>query len=185
MKGRGKRGNLNWCYLWWLPQRGQLGYGFIQWQRKTELMGEWPHEGICVCLHLHAWMRRCSRQQRQGNWNKCGSCFKIKCAKISAKMFLPVTWTEVAKKMRLSVPFSGCFCPRHISPCFTSACPGSLKKSLTVTGDSRKELLSQRFSSLLQPEACQAERKSLRASPKPHAHTRSSSPTCQLYNYTV
>lgn len=82
--------------------------------------------------------------------------------------------------MRLSVPFA-----LVTSLCVSPRLPWELKKNLTVTGDSRKELLSQRFSSLLQPEACQAERKRLRASSKPHAHTRSSSPTCQLYNYTV
>lgn len=59
------------------------------------------------------------------------------------------------------------------SLCFTPACPGSLKKKLTVTGDSRKELLSQQFSGVPQPEGCQAERRLLHASAhtEPHAHT--------------
>lgn len=74
------------------------------------------------------------------------------------------------------------------SLCFTPACPGSLKKKLTVTGDSRKELLSQQFSSVPQPEGCQAERRLLHAS----AHTEPHAQTCtrevlksNTLNYTI
>lgn len=137
-------------------------------------MGERLHEGFCVCMNLHAWMRGTLRLQRQENEEQILKPFQ-KCAKSAKKVLCVracVSWAEFDTEIRLPVSFSGCFSPACL--CVFHPClPWELKKKLCVTGDTRKELLSQHFSSVPQPEACQAERRLLHASThtRPHAHT--------------
>lgn len=143
-------------------------------------MGERPYEGSCVCTHLHAWMRGCSRLQRQGNQNKRGGHFKIKRAKISGKTLVQVTLTE-AEIYGLLWHFLDVL-PWSCLSIFHPWMPRELKKNPSLTADSRKELLSQHFSSLPQTEACQPEHRLFHVSLKPHAQVLGSNrPIIQLH----
>lgn len=131
------------------------------------------------------------RLQRQEHQGERGGPFKIKHEKSAKKKknsILCVLSRIRPRNKAFSVIFWLVFCPSYVSGCFTPACPGSFKKkkALTVTGDSRKELLPQRFSSVPRPAGLSARAFTrVRTHRATCAHVRPRGPRVQPLNYTI
>lgn len=132
-----------------------------------------------LCLHASACMNaRVFTAAQAAKSQQMWRPFQNKVQKSVEKLLCK--WPEQKQKYGLLWQFLDVLpwsCLSIFHPCM----PQELKKN-SLPADSRKELLSQHFSSLPQAEACQPEHRLFHVSPKPHAQVLGSNrPIIQLH----